>query len=413
MTALSAAILTLDKNRRFYERFADNVTFSHYEHDLTIVNWSEGGFAVALDSHTAGWHVGKHLDIKGFIHFLDNVYAFSTSSVVRFIDHERCVVGLQFYMLSPHHATILRGLAYAKHHKQPLISSILIPPAPEPPPSLPPLTPSQLRWQRIGQVGIIILVMISIATAYATIDRHFYRVNASYALLVAPTYVLQAPADGSITRLLPTQTTHVQQGQPIARIIPQRLLEKRSQLSIKLSKQQQIIAALEEKLQRDANFFSHYTAIAKAEERKAIEEEAFQQRHINRLTALHKNGHITDAVLDASQHTLHKAMAQRLVAEQNLRLAQEGYFYSGSRIDGGAERRLQKEFTLAQAELAALEAEAIALDATLQNMELKSPCDCLIYNETLQQTSFVREGQPLLTLYEDMRRIPNSKLLSR
>lgn len=308
--------------------------------------------------------------------------------------------GLSFSQFAPDALELVRKMWQGAALGEPLPLDM----PPQAPRQDPPPPPSPLRLVVrlvLMACGGTALVGLS-AMAYSTV----LIVGAGHAAVTVPVVTVRSPADGYFTGppLVPGMT--VPRGTPLFDLAGPEVLAGLELADAELSNRGATVTAQRQRRLALREFFADYVALADAERDRAEAERggaaaalALANTQYERLERLAATGHAALARLDQArtqwlerESKLFAAEAAVQSAKANQRMARQGRWFTGSRVEGIEPAKLDEEIRQAEA---AFDLQARTVAALIERREalvVTSPCDGVVVQAPVRSGEWLRAG---------------------
>lgn len=240
------------------------------------------------------------------------------------------------------------------------------------------------KWLNISLLAAAGLI-ISILTVTAIYKRIFV-VESRMAGVVAPVVKIRATGKGYMRgdRLKPGDI--IPPGSVIARIVDQEIYNQLEMAKSDLSEEENRVVELNKRLKERESFFREYKILAganlnraEAEYREARENYSFYQGKYNRGKELHKQGVISNEEFERRLNTKQR-MRERLLskeaklkeAQSNRRVADQNYYYTGTRVEGGEPGKIRMQIGIARGKLKNLRSRISTLQKQIDSQTVIS-----------------------------------------
>ncbi len=256
-------------------------------------------------------------------------------------------------------------------------------------------------------LGLVLAVL-----AGSSLYNKFFAVTTDLGWVYARVVPLRAPAMGKIQGAVHNPGTRVEEGKPLLRI-ENRDLEGEHDLAVAtLDRELELLAGLRRRLVERQDFFSEYNELAGAElqRAKARVDEAkttleIARRKLDRAKKLHGKGHFSAKDLEEEEAAFAKAelnwrlsRADLVQAGSNAQVASKGYYYTGTRVEGGEPAELQRQIALAEEAVNIARVRAEALRAQRDALQVESPCNCIVQDSLAAKSMWVERGDLIYRL---------------
>ncbi len=378
------------------------------------LDWSLGGFRLA--GADAGWREGKQAAARLVFPFHGFEVAVGVGCALAFADAAQGVSGWRFTDVDAPGQAVLRHLFHAAVAGRVVEADSLLAAArdhrpPEPSPGHRRGWGARLR--RTAGYGVLLVLGLVLAGAVGvSAYGRFFTVEARHAAVSAPIVTLRAHADGRLEGRALAAGAAVEPGAALFAVANDRLASRIRITRAEIARSEAALAALERERTSLAGFFDTYADLAVADMRKAeAERDAARvvldaaEREVARAEWLNAEGHLADQRLDelrarhaAAIGAARQAEAALAQARANRRLASGGFYFTGSRIEGGRPDELATRVTLAEQDLAVLRTTLAALEDERRGLTQRSPCRCIVDAVEVAPPEWVEAGEAVYRL---------------
>ena len=264
--------------------------------------------------------------------------------------------------------------------------------------------------------GLLLALGAGLVLAAGTaIHTRLLTVDAQYAAVAAPTIEMRAPAAGNVVgaRLVPG--ARVAAGSTLFEVRNTALAGELAVARAGLRREEAALAVLRQKLGDRKAFFAEYMLLAEAALTKATAERQRARKALDiarriseRAAALRRKGAVAEQEAEEAQVTEARAelefrVAQAAFAEaqSNLRLAREGYFFTGTRVEGGEPGDIERAIKLAERTVATARERVRALESRITETVVRSPCDCVVHAALVDPGEWIEGGYVAYVLREE------------
>ena len=269
------------------------------------------------------------------------------------------------------------------------------------------------KMVRVALYGVFLAVGATLAgLAGDSIYNRVFAVRSELAWVHGDVFALRAPSGGLAISGPPLLGAPVEKGEVLLEILDERLEGDIRLARAELERQQVELDGLRQQLVERSEFFSQYHRLAAIEIGRAnarVEESRtalqVEQKKLERVTKLHAAGHAARSVLDEAQaaealagRNLSLAEADLAQAESNAAIAGSGYFFTGTRVEGGEPGEIKRQVRIAEESVRFFEAKIDALLARKNVLAIRSPCDCVLESSEVVPGGFVERGDLILEL---------------
>lgn len=386
-----------------------------------IADWFADGMVV--EAGGADWVVGQRVSAHLVLPF--SATSLSTELVCEVAHLTAGRVGLRFLGVGAEQVDLLRQVAEAhRSGRVPSANGFLA----EAPPRVATGTdrgtadPGPLPWRkalpptlhRLLRYGVLLVLGAAfLALASAVVYKYFFTVDTVIAAVVATSFDIRAPLDGRVGGSALRPGRRLQTGDFIFTVRSDSLEHDLTAAGAELEKEDARLVALHQTLRERQAFFAEYLRSAAAEHRKVEAEtqrakvalDLAEQRHA-RLRELHARQLVSTQDLEdgiqataLAQMEYRRARAALLQADSNTRMARQGHYYSGSRLEGGEPREIEREIKLAEASVGIARARVQALSAQIEGSTVRAPCDCVVHAVGAQPGEWVTKGHLVYRLH--------------
>lgn len=358
-------------------------------------DWSLGGFRIAGGHHP--WRVGDRVTARLVFPFHGFALSLRAGCTATYVDAAAGMSGWRFSDVGEAELALLRHLFQAHVAGRVVEADGLLAAVrdhdPPPPPAGAAKAGLVARLRRaVGYAALLALgAGLAGAVALSAYGR-FFTVEARHAAVSAPTVTVRAPADGRIEGNALAPGDPVARGARLFSVVNDDLRSRIRVTRAEIAKAEARLAALTRQRKHLAGFFDSYTDLARAELSKAsaAHEAAVValgavERELARAERLHAEGHVSEQRLDALRsrqaaalRVVRQAEADLTQARANDRIARDGFYYTGSRVEGGTPEELATRITMAEQDLALLRAKLAALEDEQALLAQHSPCACVV-----------------------------------
>ncbi len=263
------------------------------------------------------------------------------------------------------------------------------------------------------QIGVLLaLGGVLLALVGGALHARLFTVEATVAAVSAPTIDMRAPASGSLLGpgLLPG--TRVAAGTELFEVRDATLEGNLEVARATLRREQAELSGLRRKLAERQAFFIEYRVLAavdlekaEAERERAAETYEIVQRIARRAGARRDRSaaatrYAEEALIKEikAEHDLRVAVAALTEARSNGRMAEENYYYTGTRVEGGEPSEIERAIELAERSVATAEAKVSALVLQRRAMVARSPCDCVVHARLATPGEWLETGHLVYVL---------------
>ena len=277
---------------------------------------------------------------------------------------------------------------------------------------------AERSWQALKRgslYGLFVSLGILLAVLAGTsLYNKFFAVTTDLGWVHARVVPLRAPAMGKIQGAVHRPGARVEEGEPLLRI-ENRDLEGEHDLAVAaLAREQELLAGLRRRLVERQDFFTEYNELAGAEVQRAKARVAeakttlgIARRKLDRARKLHGKGHFSAKDLEEEEAAFAKAelnwrlaRADLVQADSNAKVASKGYYFTGTRVEGGEPAELQRQIALAEEAVNIARVRAEALRAQRDGLQVESPCTCIVQDSLAARGMWVERGDLVYRLAE-------------
>ena len=369
-----------------------------------VSDWSLGGFGLSLDAPLAH---GARLAVRLAFPVGSAELGFTTTCEVMYAGADGRH-GFRFVDLTPDQLQVLRQMWIAATTGQVLPLDACLTPA-DPPDSLalapdaaPPPTPSRMvGYGVLLALGALVLVGLAVS-----LHARLFVIRADFAAVTTPVVRLRTPVDGVLNGAALPPDTVVTVGTTLFDLAGPEMAAEIEQQEAELNRLAASVRALRHRREEMRGFFADYSALAEsalrrteAERNQAQASLELADHDLSRWEELAKAGFAAQARLDQAQQRYTQA-EQGLAGTEaaveldgaNLRMAQQGRWFSGSRVEGAEPAKLDED--LRQAETAhGLQARRLAaLTEQRAALMVTSPCDCVVTQALVSPGEWLSAG---------------------
>lgn len=353
-------------------------------------DWSMGGFGLSLPRLL---EAGARIEVRLGFPVGGAEVAFETFCEVRHVRPDGRH-GFRFVDLTPDQLELLRQMWIAATTGQVVPLDACLTPA-DPPPPMPPEQPAAppRSWRRLLGYGVLLAIGVAVAGGLAvSFHARFLVVAAVQAAVTVPVVRVRAPVEGRMTGPALTAGQAVPAGAPLFDLGGAALASDIDLADAELVRLAGAIEALRRRRQSMQGFFTEYAALAeagllRAQADRGRADSALQlaERDLSRWEQLARAGYAAQARLEQAEQryaqaeqALAAAEAAVSQAEVNLRMAHQGRWFTGSRVEGGDPAKLDDDLRQAEAAHALQSRRLAALLDRRAALVVTSPCDCVV-----------------------------------
>jgi multidrug resistance efflux pump len=391
------------RSKRMIQRVTAPLWVTIDGHAWPANDWSLGGFGVVCDTTMPrGLQIEARLAFPigstelGFTAPAEVVYAGADGR------H-----GFRFLDLEPDQTELLRQMWVATTTGQvlPLDACLTLadPPEPMPPPSgVAPRSPGRL----VGYGLLLALGLLVVTAAAVGFHARLLVVRADSAAVTVPVVRLRAPVAGPLGGSVLTPGAPAPPGAPLFDLAGPELAAEIDLAEAELARVAATVQALRRRRDEMRTFFGDYRDLAESALRRvqsdrlrADTELELAERDLSRWEDLAKDGFAAQARVDQAkqryaraEHELSSAEAAVDLANANVRMAQQGRWFSGSRVEGAEPAKLDDDIRQAEG---THDLQARRLATLLEQRAARvvsSPCDCVIVQVLAAADEWVAAG---------------------
>lgn len=374
-------------------------------------DWSLGGFGVPLARPVPR---GELLSVRLAFPVGNAELAFATTCEVVHAGADGRY-GLRFVDLSPDQLELLRQMWIAATTGQvvPFDACLAAPPAP-PPDSPEPaaLTPRRALRRLIGYAVLLAAGAAVLAGLLVSFHARFMVVRADHAAMTVPVLRMRAPVDGRLSgNALPTGLA-VPAGTPLFDLAGPELAADIELADADLARLAATILSLRQRRTALQAFFADYAELADSSLRRAEADRGraaaaleLAERDLSRWEELARAGFAAQARLDQAQQrytqaeqVLAGAEAAIEQATANQRMARQGRWFTGSRVEGAEPAKLDEDLRQAEAAHVVQARRLAALMERRAGLLVASPCDCAVMQSLAAPGEWLSAGSTVYLL---------------
>jgi|GEM_PF-4964558 len=386
-----------------------------------VADWSLGGFGLegVEKNYTKGGQV------KAALSFLFHGYAFTIviPCEVVFVSNDGSEVGCRFEEITADQNELIRYLINAHlSGRIGTIDGILTAaanrniPAPKVVNQTVPLSFKEKmmlrarkgsRYLAFGAVGSALLTLIYLS-AYA----RFFTVSSEFAAVTAQVVQMRTAGDGWVEMNRLNLGDRVPKGDLLYRIRQPALEGEIAVMRSTLAREQTQLGVFNAQAASLGLFFENYKDLSNTEleNAEASFEEAkisadVAQRQFDRIEKLRKEGFASVQGLDNARNSLSNARTALAQAKSgfetariNTNFVDQGYYYTGSRVEGEEPEKIAGLVAISEKNVALYTASLNALLGEQEAMTQLSPCDCVVQDLRASDGEFLEQGSDVIVL---------------
>ncbi len=389
-----------------------------------VVDWSLSGMQVANVEGMPG--VGSRFVADVAVPFSDFNFALKVSCEIVWFDLEKMRIGCRFIDLRESQISLLRYLVDAFVSGRIATVDGLLHTSGSAPgsrrgPEIPGIGDQEVSrvrryWEtaKRGSVyGLFLALGLAIAAfAGISIYNRLFAVTTDLGWVHATMVPVRATGEGMVEGVPPGPNTGIKRGAQLLQIESSSLQGELSLAVAALAKDEELLAGLRRQLTERQDFFVEYNELASVERKRAearvSEAEValdISRRQLARAKTLFGKGHLTASNLEqqeadfaAAELNLRLARADLDQSKRNAEVANQGYFYTGTRVEGGEPADIGRQVRLAEESVKIARTRVTALRAQQESLLIRSPCDCIVQDTYVVPGMWVERGDLLYQL---------------
>lgn len=270
------------------------------------------------------------------------------------------------------------------------------------PAAVPPVTARRL----VGYAVLLMFGVMLLAGLAVSIHARFFVVRADYAAVTVPVVRLRAPVEGRLVGTALAPGVAVPVGTPLFELAAPDLAAEIDLAEAELARQAATVQALRRRRETLQEFFADYVDLAEsalhratAERGRAAASLLLAERDLARWEDLAKAGFAAQSRLDQAEQRYSQAeqglAAAEAAVEQasaNVRMARQGRWFSGSRVEGAEPAKLDDDLRQAEAAHGLQARRLAALSDQHTERLVTSPCDCVVTQALAAPGEWVQAG---------------------
>lgn len=391
-----------ERNQRLSLRLTTPLYVTVGDERVLADDWSLGGCGVTLaQRHAKGGSLPLRLEFP----LLSGQVSLDGPGLVTF-SGEDGRHGLSFTHFQPDTLEIVRQMWQgAMLGQQPALDALPQGPRDTAPP------PLSLR-RRLVAATLLAAALVILALIGAGAYSNLLVIEASHAAITVPVVTLRSPADGYFTGPALAPGAVVPAGTPLFDLAGPRDLAEIDLADAELRNLGTAIAAGQQRRQALQQFFGDYRDLADYEARRqeaardgAVAALALAEIQLRRLEELAATGHAAVARVDQAktewlerEHRLASAEAAVKMALANRRMARQGRWFTGSRVEGIEPAKLDEDIRQAEADFDLQARRLAALIERREALVVTSPCDCVVVQAPVRSGEWLRAGSVVYLL---------------
>ena len=389
-----------------------------------VVDWSLSGMQVANVESMPG--VGSRFIADMAVPFSDFNFALKVACEIVWIDIDKMRIGCRFIDLRKNQINLLRYLVDAFVSGRIATVDGLLHTANgaaesrrgSKSPGLDGQEETRLQrtWRNAKRgmlYGLFLAAGLAIAAmAVTSIYNRLFAVTTDLGWVDAPIVPVRATGEGSVEGAPPGPNTGIKRGAPLLRIESSSLQGELRLAVAALAKDEELLSGLRRQLAESQAFFVEYNELATVERNRAearVSEAKvaldISRRKLERAKALHGKGHLPASKLEeqeaefaTAELNLRLARADLDQSKNNAAVADRGYFYTGTRVEGGEPSDIERQVRLAEETVKIARTRVAALQAQEESLLIRSPCDCIVQDTYVVPGMWVERGDLLYRL---------------
>ncbi|GEM_PF-3505381 len=398
------------RSKRLIHRVTVPLSVTIAGETVDATDWSMGGFGLTLR------HIIPHdtrLTVRLAFPLGSAEVGFATDCVVM---HSGAAGrhGFRFVDLTPDQVELLRQMWISATTGQvmPLDACLTLVDPPQPMAPTPDAVPSRTGPRLAGYAVLLALGVAVLAGVAVSVHARFFVVRADHAAVTVPVVRLRAPAEGRLGGVALAPGTAVSAGTPLFDLAGPEEVAEITLADAELARQAAAVQALQRRRESLADFFADYADLAEAAARRAAADRVRAQaalvlaeRDLTRWEELAQAGFAAQARLEQAEQRYAQAEQGLAAAEAaedqaaaNIRMARQGRWFSGSRVEGAEPAKLDEDIRQAEAAHGMQALRLAGLVDRLAERTVSSPCDCVVVQALAVPGEWVGAGAAVYLL---------------
>lgn len=396
------------RSRRHLDRFRTALRVTLDGGAFDALDWSAGGFAIAPAGRD--WTPGRSFQARLAFPVNNVFWGFDAMVEVVHVASDR--VGFHFRDLTPDQIEDLHRMRLACIGGRIMDLETLIDRPQAYRLDAPAESQARPRRRWLPLALVLALGPVVFGAVLVMLHDRLLTVRASHAAVTVPALRVRMPVDGVVRRLLVGMEERVPAGAVLFGVADDELAAQIELADADLLRHTAAVEAMRRRHTEITAFFADYVDLATAAVGRAAaaEEQAARalvlaEREQARIADLHATGHVAQTRMDevlgkvaSARKALLAARGDLDQARANLRMARDGRYYTGSRVEGGEPARLAEDIQRAEVEHGLRSRELAALMERRAALSVTSPCDCEVVARPVQPGEWLRAGSEVYVL---------------